>query len=537
MKDLLVRLKPGCFADVVALVALYRPGPMESGMIDDYVDRKNGRKQVAYLVPQLAPILEETYGVIVYQEQVMKIAGALANYSMAEADDLRKAMGKKISEIMAGHRERFQKGAVENGVPPDKAASIFDLMEKFGGYGFNKSHSAAYALIAYQTAYLKAHFPVEFLAALLTSEMGSIDHIVKFVAECRSHDIPVLPPDINASFKEFAVDGARIRFSLVAVKNVGEGAIDAMLEARRERPFTSIFDFCERVDLKKVNKRVIESLIKCGAFDVTGARRSQMMASLEVALDYGQRVQRERCDPQMGLFGGAECPEPVNVPAMPDIDEWDERQKLAFEKESLGFYLSGHPLTRFEEVLNKFTTADAITIKEAPDGSAVRIGGLVRGMKTIKTKKGELMGFATIEDMRGAVEVTVFSRVYAGVSDLLTEDNAVLVQGQIQKDEQSVKLIAETIIPLEEAEENWTASVHLNLELRHTDRQLLLQLREVLRRYPGTCKAYLHLLGPTRADAVIELAEGFQLKAGPALRRDVGELLGYAAIETRCTPV
>ena len=308
MKDLLVRLKPGCFADVIALVALYRPGPMESGMIDDYVDRKHGRKKVAYIVPQLEPILKETYGVIVYQEQVMKIAGALASYTMAEADDLRKAMGKKIPEIMAAHRERFQKGAVANGIPADKATALFDLMEKFGGYGFNKSHSAAYALIAYQTAYLKAHYPVEFLAALLTSEMGSIDHIVKFVAECRTHDIAVLQPDINRSIKEFAVDEGRIRFGLVAVKNVGEAAIDAILEARQERPFTSLFDFCERVDLKKVNKRVVESLITCGAFDVTGARRSQMTAALEMALDHGQRVQKERCDPQMGLFGGGGLP-------------------------------------------------------------------------------------------------------------------------------------------------------------------------------------------------------------------------------------
>jgi len=246
-------------------------------------------------------------------------------------------------------------------------------------------------------------------------------------------------------------------------------------------------------------------------------------------------VQRERCDPQMGLFGGADCPEPVNVPAMPDIEEWDERQKLAFEKESLGFFLSGHPLHRFEEVLHKFTTADALTIKEAPDGATVRIGGLVRGMKTIKTRKGDLMGFATIEDLNGAVEVTVFSRLFAAASDLLAEDRTVLVQGQVQKDEQSVKLIAETIIPLEKAEENWTASVHLSLDLDRTDRALLLQLREVLQRYPGTCKAYLHLRGAARADAVIEFAEGFRVKAGPALRRDVGELLGVAAMETRCT--
>ena len=537
MKDLLARLKPECFADVVALVALYRPGPMESGMIDDYVDRKHGRKAVSYLVPQLAPILEETYGVIVYQEQVMKIAGALARYSMAEADDLRKAMGKKIAEIMAAHRERFIKGATENGVVPEKAANIFDLMEKFGGYGFNKSHSAAYALIAYQTAYLKAHFPVEFLAALLTSEMGSIDNIVKFVAECRSHDIPVLPPDINRSFKDFTVDGGRIRFGLVAVKNVGEGAIDAIIAARQERPFESLFDFCERVDLKKVNKRVVESLIKCGAFDTTGLPRSQMMGALELALDYGQRAQKERCDPQMMLFGGMECPQPLNLPAMPDIDEWDERQKLAFEKESLGFYFSGHPLKRVEDLLSKFTTADALTIKEAPDGASVRIGGLVRGSKTIKTKKGDLMAFVTIEDMHGALEVTVFSRLYAGCVDLLTEDNAVLVQGQVQKDEQSVKLVADSIITLEKAEETWTASVHVNLELSRTDRALLIQLRELLQRFHGPCKAYLHLRGPTQTEALIELSEHFHLKAGPALRREVRELVGYAAVETRCTPV
>jgi DNA polymerase-3 subunit alpha len=422
-------------------------------------------------------------------------------------------------------------------VVPEKAANIFDLMEKFGGYGFNKSHSAAYALIAYQTAYLKAHFPVEFLAALLTSEMGSIDNIVKFVAECRSHDIPVLPPDINRSFKDFTVDGDRIRFGLVAVKNVGEGAIDAIIAARQERPFESLFDFCERVDLKKVNKRVVESLIKCGAFDTTGLRRSQMMGALELALDYGQRAQKERCDPQMTLFGGMECPQPLNLPAMPDIDEWDERQKLAFEKESLGFYFSGHPLKRVEDLLSKFTTADALTIKEAPDGASVRIGGLVRGSKTIKTKKGDLMAFVTIEDMHGALEVTVFSRLYAGCVDLLTEDNAVLVQGQVQKDEQSVKLVADSIITLEKAEETWTASVHVNLELSRTDRALLIQLRELLQRFHGPCKAYLHLRGPTQTEALIELSEHFHLKAGPALRREVRELVGYAAVETRCTPV
>jgi DNA polymerase-3 subunit alpha len=259
-----------------------------------------------------------------------------------------------------------------------------------------------------------------------------------------------------------------------------------------------------------------------------------MMASLELALDYGQRVQKERCGPQLTLFGGDDCPAPVNAPVMPDIAEWDERQKLAFEKESLGFYLSGHPLTRYEDLLSKFTTADAISIKEAPDGASVRIGGLVRSTKTIKTKKGELMGFATIEDMHGAVDVTVFSRVYSAASGLLTEDAAVLVQGQVQKDEQSVKLVADTIIPLEKAEETWTASVHVNLELSRIDRGVLLDLRDVLQRHPGSCKAFLHLRSPAQVDAVIELSDGFTVKAGPGLRRDVRELLGYPALQTHC---
>jgi DNA polymerase-3 subunit alpha len=412
MKDLLVRLKPESFEDVIALVALYRPGPMESGMIDDFVARKHGKRSVEYLVAELEPILKETYGVIVYQEQVMKIAGVLASYSMAEADDLRKAMGKKIHEILAEHRERFLQGTADNNIPSDKAEMIFNLIEKFGGYGFNKSHSAAYALIAFQTAYLKAHFPVEFIASLLTSEMHSTDGVVKFIAECRSHNIPILPPDINASDKEFTVDRSKIRFGLAAVKNVGESAIDSIVEARAEKRFSSLFDFCERVDLKKVNKRVIESLIKCGAFDTTGSRRSQMMASLEDALDYGNRVQKEKNDPQMGLFGGGTEPLVINEPTYPEIPEWDEKQLLAFEKESLGFYISGHPLTRFEAVLDKFTNANAVTLKELPDGGAVRIGGIVQATKVITTRKGDLMAFVTIEDMHGSVEATVFSRLY-----------------------------------------------------------------------------------------------------------------------------
>jgi len=535
MKDLLVRLKPESFEDIIALVALYRPGPMESGMIDDYVARKHGRRKVQYMVPELEPILKETYGVIVYQEQVMKIASVLAKYEMSEADDLRKAMGKKIPEIMAKHRERFAKGAVDNAIEEKKARDLFELIEKFGGYGFNKSHSAAYALIAYQTAYLKAHYPVPFLASLLTSEMNSIDGVVKFIAECRSHDIEVLPPDINTSDKAFSVDGDRIRFGLLAVKNVGESAIDAILEARAEHPFRSLFDFCERVDFKRVNKRVIESLIKCGAFASTGDRRSQMMAALETAMDYGQHIQKERNAQQISLFGEGAAQLSINMPELPDIDEWGEKQLLAFEKESLGFYLSGHPLNRHKEVLDKFANADAVSIKEIEDGGSVRIGGLVRGTKTITTKRGDLMSFVTLEDMHGTIEVTVFSRLHAGVSDLLVEDAPVLVQGQVQKDEQSVKLVADTIIPVNRAEETWTASIHFNLEVARTDRQTLERLHRLLERYPGTSQGYLHLVDPDKTDVVIELPQSLSLKAGPGLQRAVSELLGYASMETQCT--
>jgi DNA polymerase-3 subunit alpha len=534
MKDLLVRLKPETFDDVIALVALYRPGPMESGMIDDYVDRKHGRKKVEYLLPQLEPILKETYGVIVYQEQVMKIANDLANYSMAEADDLRKAMGKKIPAIMEEHRERFVTGAAENTIAAEQAAPIFSLMEKFGGYGFNKSHSAAYALIAYQTAYLKAHYPVEFMASLLTSEMHSTDGVVKYIAECRGHGIAVLPPDINYSDKAFTVYRDKIRFGLVAVKNVGEAAIEAIIDARGEETFATLFVFCERVDLKKVNKRVIESLIKCGAFDGTGAKRSQMMAALEDALDYGQRVQKERLDPQIGLFDGSVNSQVINAPVLPDIEEWSERQRLAFEKESLGFYVSGHPLKRYEDLIDKFTNANAVSIKEKNNGAAVRIGGLIRGTKIIKTKRGDLMAFTTIEDLHGAVEATVFSRVYTGVSDLLVEDNLVFIQGQVQKDEQSVKILAEKVVAMDKAEETWTASIHFNLEMSRTDRDALEQLNAILKKHSGTCRAYLHLHSPEKTDSIIELPDSMRLKAGGALVREVNELLGYSAVETLC---
>ncbi len=538
MKDLLTRLKPECFADVVALVALYRPGPLDSGMVDDFVERKHGRRKVEYLVPELEPILEETYGAIVYQEQVMKVAVELANYSMAEADDLRKAMGKKIPEILAKHRQRFLQGAAEKGITEDKAARIWDWIEKFGGYGFNKSHSAAYALIAYQTAYLKAHYPVEFLAALLTSEMHSSEGVLKYVADCRSRHIEVLPPDVNRSDLTFSVDGERIRFGLVAVKNVGEGAIEAILEARREGEFSSLFDLCERVDFKKVNKRVLESLIKCGAFDCTGEYRSRLMAALEDAMDYGQRIQRERSDPQMGLFDlpGSDTARTMNRPVLPQLPEWGEKERLTFEKEVLGFYVSGHPLKRYETLLARYTNADALSLGEMADGRAVRVGGIIRGLRVITTRKGDRMAFVVIEDMGGSVEVVVFARLFARVRDLLEEDRAVVVQGTVQNEENTPRLLAEQLVPMEKVEEKWTATIHFHLETQRLQRPQLEGLHGLLRKHPGPCRVYLHLKNDDRTETIVEAGD-LTVLAGPVLTGEVNRFLGYAAVETVCSEV
>lgn len=534
MRDLLVRLQPECFDDIIALVALYRPGPLDSGMVDDFVERKHGRKSVKYTIPELEPILKETYGVIVYQEQVMKIASVLASYSMAEADDLRKAMGKKIPAIMAKHTLRFVQGAKENGIASDKAKKIFELIKKFGGYGFNKSHSAAYALIAYRTAFLKAHFPVEFMASLLTSEIHSIDGVVKYIAECRSHAIDVLPPDINESGKEFTAVGSKIRFGLVAVKNVGEGAIESIIDARKEGRFSSLYDFCERVALQKVNKRVVENLIKCGAFDSTGANRSQMMESLEDVLDYGQRVQKERSGPQISLFdvGGSKLRPPMSA-----IDEWDEKQLLAFEKESLGFYITGHPLTRHEDLLDKFTNATSVSIKEKNDGETVRIGGIIRSTKTIKTKKGDLMAFVTIEDLLGSIEVTIFSLVYKKIHDFLVDDNPVVLQGRVQKDEKSVKILVDSLIPIDKAEETWTTSIHFNLDITRIERETLVKLCDIVNKHPGLCLAYIHLRDPDKTETIIALPDTMKLKAGSALTREVNRFLDYNAVETVCKEI
>ena len=539
MKDLIIDLKPENFAEVTALVALYRPGPMGSGMVKDYVDCKHKRQEVTYLVPELESILKPTYGVILYQEQVMKIASQLANYSMAEADVLRKVMGKKIPEIMAEQLDRFVDGAVKNKIPKDKATELFGLIEKFAGYGFNKSHSAAYALIAFQTAYLKAHFPVEYMAAVLTSEMNTSEKVVKYIAECRNHDILVLPPDINESDKGFSVSGGKIRFGLAAVKNVGEAAIESVIETRKEGRFTSVFEFCQRVDIRKVNKRVLESLIQCGAFDSTDCLRSQMMACVEDALVYGQKIQKEASDPQMQLFGGGSGQDQLNPPTVPDIAEWDEKQKLRLEKEAIGFYITGHPLDEYQELLEKYASTNSLDLMDdgVKDGAVVRMGGIVRGNKMIMDKRGNTMAFVELEDIHGSVEVTVFASVYSQSSDTLVDDMPIFVQGKVQKNEKFAKIIAENIVPIDQAEAFWTASVHMTIDAGRLDSRVLNDLYRVLKNYPGECKGFFHVVIPGKTETIIELPRQINLQAGVSLTNEVNRLLGYQSVTTHCSPI
>src|SRR5579863_10420049 len=437
MRDVLRRYQPTTIGDLTALNALYRPGPIQGGMIDYFIDRKHGRKKVEYELPELKEILQETLGVIVYQEQVMQIANRLAGYSLGEADVLRRAVGKKKPEEMAQQRERFVEGAVQRGYPPKKIEKIFDLLAKFAEYGFPKAHSAAYALLAYQTAYLKTHYPVEFMAAMLTSVTGSTDDVVKYINECRDMGIGVEPPDINVSTANFTPHGSAIRFGLAAVKNVGHNAIESIVTGRTENGrYSSIYEFCEKVDLRLLNKRVLESLIKSGAMDSFG-RRAQLMAVLDKAIDRAVKAQRDAESGQHGLFGVfAQDEAPVNNDKLPDTPDWDEHTRLAAEKEILGFFITGHPLEKYKdklEDLRALSTADIAGIK-ASTGKDENIctAGIITNLRVLKSKKGDFYAQGALEDMLGSVEMIVFPEAYRKLQDKVKLEVPVLIRGGLR---------------------------------------------------------------------------------------------------------
>lgn len=500
--EMTVRLKPSSFNDIVAILALYRPGPLDSGMAEHYIERKHGRENVAYLHPMMKGTLSDTYGIILYQEQIMQLARDLAGYTLAEADILRKAMGKKIPEEMKKQRERFLTGAKERKISPASANEIFDQMETFARYGFNRSHSAAYAMISYQTAYLKAHHHVEFMAALMTHEMSDSDKTLKNLNECRKHKISVLPPDVNLSTSGFSVRGGAIRYGLEAVKGIGEKAVESIVEVRKDgAKFTSLDDFMERIDTKAVNRRVVESLIKCGAFDSFGESRRSMMDSLESLMKISQARAKEEDTTQISLFGnGSSAPPPRLRRNTTSVPEWPVNQKLAFEKEALGFYISGHPLGKFKNELKKlgvFSTQDLMQIRSNGNGRngahALKLGGVVTALRLKNTKKGDRYATFLLEDWLGTIESIVWPDVYRQVGHLLVADEPVVVTGRPDITEERRTLIVDAIESLIAIRDRSATQGILVLTESDEFNARLDTLLSTLKRHKGSCPLKVNL--------------------------------------------
>lgn len=492
MQDLLRRLKPEKFEDIIAALALYRPGPLQSGMVDDFINRKNGRSKVEYLHPKLKSILEETYGVILYQEQVMQIANELAGFTLGEADILRRAMGKKIPKLMDEQREKFIQGAKARGVDLQVAEKIFQLMAHFSGYGFNKSHSAGYALISYQTAFLKANYPLEFMAALLTSEKDNTDKLIFYINECQRMGIEILPPDINQSGANFTVVGEnKIRFGLTAIKNVGESAISSIIKNRVEQgKFTSLFDFCQRVDLRVVNKKVLESLVKCGAFDSLPGNRSQKLAAIDEAVEEAGQLQREKEKGQLSLFGEVQKKE--DKYSFPPIKEVSRAVRLNWEKELLGVYLSGHPLDGYRRRVACYSTCPVSQLNKTKDGMLVKIAGVINTITSKKDKRGKPMAFITLEDMNSEVEIIVFASVFEECSSYLKEGEVVAVEGKVDASNNPPKIVLNKLSPFSKLE-TATNGFHIRLTSKNWHKDNLKKVKDILKERKGKNLVYLHL--------------------------------------------
>jgi DNA polymerase-3 subunit alpha len=507
MRDILRRYEPTRIEDLCALNALYRPGPIQGGMIDDFISRKHGRKQVTYELPELKTVLEETYGVIVYQEQVMQISNILAGYSLGEADILRRAMGKKKAQEMAAQRERFVQGARQKGYPQRKVEKIFDLMAQFAGYGFNKSHSAAYAYLAYVTAFLKAHYPVEFMSALLTSETGNTAKVVKYINECREMGIKVLPPDVQSSDLNFTPDSGSIRFGLGAIKNLGQSAVEAILAARREvGPFRSIYHFCENVDLTAANRRMIESLIKAGAMDSLQGSRSQLYAAVESAIEHGQRVWKDRLSGQVGLFASM-TEEAAAEPALPQLPEWTSREMLAGEKEMLGFYVTGHPLDYYRDKVGELATRDSSNLEGLGRGEEVTLCGMITAIQRKRNKEGKPWAAVQLEDWQGTIDAMVFASTYDQIVKDLKEDSAVMVKGMaLPEDNGPPKISIKDIVPLDLARIDLPRLISIRVLLGHNgDTDTAEALTRLFERKPGDALVRLRLEKPHDFSVILDV--------------------------------
>jgi len=532
MTDWLRKLKPTTISDLVAMNALYRPGPME--MIGDFIARKHGQQRITTVHPKLDAILSETYGVIVYQEQVMKIASEIAGFSLAKADLMRRAMGKKDKALMATMKKEFIDGAEAAKTGRKAAGEIFDLIEKFASYGFNKSHSVAYSVIAFQTAYLKAHYPAEFMAANLSSEIGSTEKIVKLIDDCRKAGIEVLPPDVNESATDFSVVEGRIRFGLCAIKNVGESAIETVIRSRTEKGnFENLFDFCRRVDLRLVNKKCLESLVQAGAFDSMSTNRSQFMENLERAASFGQASQATHMEGQSSLFdGGPSSPDArVHFPAMTVAAPWTEPEKLAREKSVLGFFVSGHPLLKYEEEIKDFSTVRFGDLSGFRNNSTVRACGIVTAVKKKIDKRGNTMAFVSLEDFTGKGECIVFSDPFAKYQALLQPDAMVMVTGKGEANGDMLKILVNEAMPMEKVREKFTKSVILSIDVDHVREETILRLRKIIEEHKGSCPCYFNV----RSDRSTSMYGTRQFSVEPSgnFLQEVRDALGPQNV--RCT--
>ena len=531
MQDYLKKLKPESINDLVAMNALYRPGPMS--MIDDFIDRKFGRKEIHYIHPDLEPILKETYGIIVYQEQVMKIASVIAGFTLAAADIMRRAMGKKDKALMAEQKKEFVAGAAQKGTPKRTATEIFDLIDKFASYGFNKSHSVAYSVLAYQTAYLKAHYPAEFMAATMTSEINNTDKIVLFIDECRKLDLNVLPPDVNESDWNFVVSDDGVRFGLAAIKNVGTGAVHEIVRVKNESgPFKNLFDFCTRVDLRTVNKKTIESLVQAGAFDTIEPNRAQMLAAVDRAMTYGQSQKKYELAGQSNLFdmAGSKGETEVQYPALPELEPWGEAEKLSREKTVLGFFVSGHPLKKYEQEVEAFSTAKFGEAELVEFDSNVRVCGIITAVRTKIDRKGNTMAFVSMEDFTGKGELIVFSDPFKNYKHLLFPDSLVIIEGKAQPTDDTLKILPSVVHPLHEAHRHYAKNVVISFDINTIDEETIGKLRTILEESEGNCSCTFVVENAEASIPKNWYSRRYMVNPNDAFIQKVNQLLGENAV-------
>ncbi len=540
MKDLIKRLQPDCFEDMIALVALFRPGPLQSGMVDNFIERKHGKEAISYPDEKwqhesLKPILEPTYGIILYQEQVMQIAQTLAGYTLGGADMLRRAMGKKKPEEMAKQRAGFEEGAVKNGVDGELAMKIFDLVEKFAGYGFNKSHSAAYALVSYQTLWLKTHFPAEFMAAVMTADMDNTDKIVTLVDECQRMGLTVIPPDVNTGRYRFSVnEDGHIVYGIGAVKGVGEGPIEAILEARdRDGPFRDLFDFCNRVDIKKLNKRVMEKLILSGAMDRLGPHRAALMATLEEAMRAAEQHAKAQAVGQVDMFGVLTEEIDDVKKAFANVPHWPDKVWLEGERETLGLYLTGHPINQYSSELRRYTSGRLCDLHPTSRDTVTTAAGLVIAARSMVTKRGNKMGIFTLDDRSGRLDVTLFSEALEKYEELMQKDRILVVSGQVSFDDFSggLKMSARELLDINDARERFARAIRISLDEQRIDERFFPRLCEILEpARAGVCPVQVNYRRP---GSRVRLTLGTEWRVTPTdqLIDDLRVLLGRERVE------